>query len=66
MRQSLSSSRSQGLQIQHGGNNIQRAVNGNDSNGEGGFDLIFGLEGEAVPSGITTRGPLGAKRKEIM
>lgn len=47
-----------------GGNNIQRAVNGNDSSGEGGSKSSSDVEGEAVPTGITTRGPLGAKRKE--
>ena len=46
------------------GNNIQRAANGNDSNGEGGSVSSSDVEGDSVPAGITTRGPLGAKRKE--
>lgn len=46
-----------------GGNNIQRAVNGNDSNG-GGSVSSSDVEGEIIPAGITTSKPLGAKRKE--
>lgn len=46
------------------GNNIKRAANGSDSNGEGGSNSSSDVEGETVPAGITTRGPLGAKRKE--
>lgn len=46
------------------GNNIQRPANGNDSNGEGGSIPSSDIEGEHVPAGITTRRPLGAKRKE--
>ena len=47
-----------------GGNNIQQAVNGNDSNGDRGSISSSDVDGEAVPAGITTRRPLGAKRKE--
>jgi hypothetical protein len=46
-----------------GGNKIQRTPNGNGSNGESSVSSSD-VEGEAVPAGITTRGPLGAKRKE--
>ena len=46
-----------------GGNRIQEAANG-DATGEGGSISSSDIEGEAVPVGITTRGPIGAKRKE--
>lgn len=46
-----------------GGNRIQQTVNG-DSTGEGGSISSSDVEGEAVPVGITTRTPIGAKRKE--
>lgn len=46
------------------GNNIRRAVNGNGSNGDGSASSSSEAEGDAVPTGITTRGPLGMKRKE--
>ena len=46
-----------------GGNRIQQAVN-DDATGEGGSTSSSDLEGEATPVGITTRGPIGAKRKD--
>jgi len=53
-----------------GGNRIQHAVDGANgdagsiSNGDGGSVSSSDIEAEAVPAGITTRGPLGTKRKE--
>jgi len=51
-----------------GGNNIQNAVNGGDSeslvDGDGGSVSSSDIEAEAVPPGITARGPLGMKKKE--
>jgi hypothetical protein len=47
-----------------GGNNIQQTANGDAANGEGSSVSTSDVDGEAVPVGITTRGPLGAKRKE--
>lgn len=53
-----------------GGNGIQRDVNdaggsnGTGTDEDGGSVSSSDVEAEAVPTGITTRGPLGAKRKE--
>lgn len=53
-----------------GGNGIQHAAEGangdagNSDNGDGGSVSSSDIEAEAVPTGITTRGPLGMKRKE--
>lgn len=53
-----------------GGNYIKRAANGPNGNAEGVVDGDGGsvsssdIEAEATPTGITTRGPLGMKRKE--
>jgi Ca2+-dependent lipid-binding protein len=49
------------------GNRIQDAVGNGDrnaANGDGDSASSSDNEAEAVPAGITTRGPLGAKRKE--
>lgn len=53
-----------------GGNYIQRAANGANGDAEGAVDGDGGsvsssdIEAEAIPAGITARGPLGTKRKE--
>jgi len=53
-----------------GGNGIQQDVNGaagpsgNGTDEDGGSVSSSDIEAEAVPTGITTRGPLGAKKKE--
>jgi Ca2+-dependent lipid-binding protein len=53
-----------------GGNAIQKATDdangdaGSIADGGGGSVSSSDVEAEAVPAGITTRGPLGAKRKE--
>ena len=53
-----------------GGNGIQQNVNGSGGAGgssaddDGGSISSSDIEAEAVPAGITTRGPLGTKRKE--
>ena len=52
------------------GNNIQHAVDGTNgdaegiADGDGGSVSSSDIEAEVVPTGITTRGPLGTKRKE--
>jgi len=49
------------------GNGIQQTVNGASGSGtddDGGSISSSDIEAEAVPTGITTRRPLGAKRKE--
>jgi hypothetical protein len=54
-----------------GGNDIQHAVDGTGSeggsmgSGDGGSVSSSDVEAEAVPTGITTRGPLGATKKEV-
>ena len=51
------------------GNGIQQNVNGaggsngNGTDEDGGSVSSADIEGEAVPTGITTRGPLGAKKE---
>jgi len=50
-----------------GGNDIQNAVNGvngDAADGDGGSISSSDIEAEAVPTGITSRGPLGMKKKE--
>ena len=50
-----------------GGNNIQHVVNdanGDAANGDGGSISSSDIEGEAVPTGITTRGPLDMQNEE--
>ena len=48
------------------GNKIRNSVDSarSTANGEDGSVSSSDVDGEAVPAGITTRGPLGAKRKE--
>jgi len=50
-----------------GGNDIQNPANGGDSesivDGDGGSVSSSDIEAEAVPPGITTRGPLGVKKE---
>lgn len=58
------------IEFSAGGNSIQHVVDGTNgnaegvANGDGGSVSSSDIEAEAVPTGITTRGPLGTKRKE--